>query len=64
MSVVYFKCYIYILLYFYSASMDVLKADIKSMDDKVEKLIKNIDSVGKEFKKQIEGFLSVSIHLH
>lgn len=29
------------------------------MDEKVEKLTKNIDSVGKDFKKQMEDFLSV-----
>ncbi|WAQ98975.1 FHDC1-like protein [Mya arenaria] len=39
-------------------SIDTLAGDIKSLDDKVEAIAHNIDSVGKDFKKQMQEFLA------
>ncbi|XP_045205613.2 formin-J-like isoform X2 [Mercenaria mercenaria] len=39
------------------ASVENLTSDIKTLDEKLERINKNIDSVGSDFKRQMEGFL-------
>ncbi|KAL4230469.1 FH2 domain-containing protein 1 [Mactra antiquata] len=42
------------------ASIDNLTSDIKSLDEKVDKIAKNIGSVGLDFTRQMEGFVNMA----
>ena len=46
---------------FSRASVENLTGDINSLTEKVDSAVKNIDSVGRDFKKQMAEFLKVNI---
>jgi len=43
-----------------SVSVDSLATDIRGLDDKVCRLATSVDTIGKDFKRQMEGFLQVA----
>ena len=45
------------------ASVENLTNDIQSLTEKVNSAVKNVDSVGREFKKQMADFLKVKFYL-
>ena len=47
--------------FYFRASVENLTTDINSLAEKVESAVKTIDSVGRDFKKQMSEFLKVNM---